>query len=411
MKYKRGFTLAELLVTFAIIGVLTTAAIITFKPFDKGIKYVHSNTYYVLNKAYYNVMNYYRLEEGKQPERDPFQVQNSELQTRTLTHGTTRDEGTEMLCLGLTNYINYSSRNCAAPPVPSSAIADDGSFAGLTAHFTAVNGVKYYISELLGDHSITPYGRPGVKFYLIFADMNGDKYPNSGRYEPGSTNGKKLTKDPDVFTFAALEPYDDDVSMSITADAQLIPIGISEFESRYMQSRVIYSEAKAEEDDDFIRYSTGSEPYYLSKCQAWGYYNPNNNQSTNYTYSNADASKITYLNDPHTYNDYVRGVLAKSSRFQNSFILKNIERWEPKQAELLKNQGYISAGTTIKATRNSCIPAEVHARHSGANANSGILQSVKQGGKVHPTECHVTSDMDRNDYSDSCSVIVDKYLY
>ncbi len=413
MKYKSGFTLAELLVTFAIIGVLTTAAIITFKPYDKGIKYVHSNTYYVLNKAYYNVMNYYRLEEGKQPARDPFQVEDSELGTHELAHSTTNDGGTEKLCKGLIHYINYSSENCSSTPVSSSALADGGTFPE-TPHFTAVNGVKYYISERLGTHDKTSFNRPGIYFYLIFADMNGDKYPNSGRYEPGSTDGKKLTKDPDVFTFAALEPYDDDVSMSITADAQIIPIGISEFEPRYMQSRVVYSEAKSENEDEFLRYSNHSVPYYLAKCMAWGYYKSGNKIGTLYDFADADPSKITFMNDPHTYSDYVRGVLAKSDRYKNSFILKNIERWQAKQAAVLKEQGFISSGT-ITATQNSCMLNQLRALNPGSDFNGmGVLRSVHQGGKVHVTNCGFTSDLSdatNNDFSDSCSVIVDKYLY
>ena len=371
MKYNRGFTLAELLIALGIIGVLTAIALITFKPFDKGIKYMHSNTYYALNKAYYNMINYYVTEDpDKEEERDPFLEKN-------------KNKGPELLCKGLTHYMNVVDDSCHSTPVSSGAISS-GNFAGEAPQFTTVNGVRFYISERLGDKTKTmPTGQKGVYFYLIFADINGTRFPNSGIYEPAA--GGRPTKDPDVFTFAAFDGYEDnDDNVGIGSDAQLIPIGISEFEARYMPTRIIYND---DEDDKFLKYSKVSQPYYISKCEAWGYYNNTSNgqDGEGRIYSDTDPSKIRFMvDDPHTFNDYVRGVLAANSKYKNSFILTNINRWANEYASLNKL-------TKFSPTGNSC------------------SKPIRNGSHYSGDENYQCGYGDA--FSDSCSVIIDKYVY
>ena len=55
---KKAFTVAEVLVVMAIVGILTAIGLNTFKVNYKSIKYLYSNTYYAISTALYNSINY-----------------------------------------------------------------------------------------------------------------------------------------------------------------------------------------------------------------------------------------------------------------------------------------------------------------------------------------------------------------
>lgn len=377
MKQHNGFSLAELLIAIAIIGILTTAAIMALKPFDKGIKHIHSNIYYALNRAYYNAMNYWR---GEGENRDPF---DNNINAGGMS-------GSARLCNALTEYINTIEGNTkCATALP---ISKDSAPVFDNEHlmFTAVNGVRYYISE---KYDIPAGIENGIPFYLIYADINGTKGPNSLTYKPAlvdnrysgiENSGNKTIQDPDIFVFAALGTSVDNTGSDLEVDAEVIPIGISEFEQRYMTTRIMHPDNSG----DYMAYTTESEPYYISKCKAWGYYRKENNVENCGTTKNClgvegnQPEYIVHAHNPHTFNDYIRGVIKNT--YAASEILHNLNRFEAakkietqgaqadKRAEYLKNVNYLF---------DSCA--------------AEVLEDCQ----------------DENVDDSSCQIIVDKFLY
>ena len=55
---KSAFTLAEVLIALGIVGVVVTFGIKASVENDKGIRHIYSNTYYALDRAFYNAMLY-----------------------------------------------------------------------------------------------------------------------------------------------------------------------------------------------------------------------------------------------------------------------------------------------------------------------------------------------------------------
>ena len=52
--FKKGMTLGELCIVFAIMGVVASMTLIVAKPYDKSIKYAYEKVYSTLNTAFYN---------------------------------------------------------------------------------------------------------------------------------------------------------------------------------------------------------------------------------------------------------------------------------------------------------------------------------------------------------------------
>ena len=212
MNKQRGFTLAEMIISVGIIGILTGAALLTLKPFDKNVKYIYSNTFYSLDKAFYNGMTYWANENNQKSNRDPF------------ISGI--NNGSQRLCNLLIEYITPVENNDACRANAVTATASDNEFIKDNVQFTATNGVRFFISSIQQGRIQPPSETAidGEKFYIIYADINGVKAPNSVTYEV--TNDR--TKDPDIFAFAALE------------SGRICPLGPPEVDIRYMTTRILY---------------------------------------------------------------------------------------------------------------------------------------------------------------------------
>jgi len=262
MNIKRGFSLAELLIVMAIVGVLTAVGLHTFLVNDKGVKYLLSNTYYALDRAVYNVTlseqdaSGWQFYNAKENPLKIFDDQESDGQ-----------KAAENLCKGIAWYIT---------PVEGDGACSNGmniDINGTDAQFnnpanppmfTAINGVRFWMTPRLqietGD----------IRYFVIFADMNGAKGPNSLRYIRGNGQNQS-TKDPDIFAFVAFAPMNaaGNVQGLGESDARVIPIGIMDVEPRYLTARYTYQEdASAEE----LTYSTPSTTIVMAKRNAGGYY-------------------------------------------------------------------------------------------------------------------------------------------
>ena len=153
---KSAFTLAEVLIALGIVGVVVTFGIKASVENDKGIRHIYSNTYYALDRAFYNAMLY-----PKNP--NPFEEG-------------IKDAGAKRLCLMLTEYINPIETNpCeksapvgTRPARPESSkrlisdVANDNEFTADKVQFTALNGVRFFFSRRMPD--VAADG--DTKFYL-----------------------------------------------------------------------------------------------------------------------------------------------------------------------------------------------------------------------------------------------------
>lgn len=286
MKLKPAFTLAEIVIFFIVISILLSILFTAFKPAkiiaDKNVKYKYAAAYDALNLAIYDMV--------ADENTNPFTKIDNDSK-----------KGFKKLCTGLSNYINANSTSCTQPIKANVAYMKDENFDFRTIepNITALNGMKFYISELITD-DITPntdrsyYNSENpdftLNFYMIYADLNGledQKRPHAIAYDP------KSTRHPNVYAFAVIP----------TGEA--IPMGIAEYNVKYLQTRVAYKENHA------IYYS----PYYSlrqAKHAAWNWYNQTGGDIT-------FKEKISF-----TYNDYIKEILERHASQLYKFNQNNI---------------------------------------------------------------------------------------
>ena len=343
---KTGFTIAEILISLVVVGVITGFAINIFRPFDKSYKYLYSNAYYSLDRALYNATMTYIPE--NEYNREPFQeTARNAVTGQAIT--VTPQMGAQRLCRALTEYINTVSTNCNA--APSDSAGADGIFS-TTPSFITNNGMRFWISRRYPDN-----GDNRTKFFVIYADLNGTKPPNSMRYEEGNGANQNRTRDPDVFAFAALPM------------GRVCPIGVPEVEPRYLTTRTKYIDENMEvayssdsQDQNFnSAFSLASQPMIYNMAQAWGYYISGDEADDN----------IPIPDAPLSYNGYIRSVIGNSAIY-----------------------GFLN-GRTMRSYFNN--------RYSGSRRpalNSAPPAEGNSGG----FGCAEKSD-------NECEVIIDKYVY
>ena len=398
MMHKKGFSLAELIIAMAIIGFVVGAAMVTFKSFDKGVKYVYSNTYYVLDRALYNTVSYWIPSEPVV--REPFKTsvinpENNQSVTISDTDAASR------MCRALIEYINpVNNVDRDAMCNNITPVSDIGPFAAngtdlATPHFTATNGVRFWISRRYPDS--TDASNDGkMKFFIIYADMNGVRLPNSMDYEEGNANNHYKTKDPDIFAFAALE------------DGRICPIGIPEVEPRYMTTRIVYQDVHTqiiegnEVDDVVLRYSSPSKPYVISKAEAWGYYLPESKVPDEVKGQQEADNKPAGDGEPDV---AVEPVPAKSHTVADTEIIND---------EPLTYNGYllneISVNSKIYAFlkksdgKRMTMSEYVQANSKDFSPEFNSVYTDEEGNKTSGYGCRWMSD-------EECTVSVDKYVY
>ena len=296
MRKQSGFTLAEMLIAFGIISVIVGAALITLKPFDRNIKYLYSATFHSLDKALYNAITYWVNEDrNKRNERDPFIESYTENGTEVKV---TPIKGTERLCTALTEYMTSIGGKCSSANIVSDS-ANNSEFKEDKVQFKTTNGVRYWISKRMSPSE----GVQGPKFFIIYADMNGVKPPNSIIYEKG-------VKDPDIFAFAALE------------NGRICPLGPPEVDSRYLTTRIMFRKQSGANSDD-LEYSEPSQEYVKSKAEAWGYYLSDATQQ-----GRGDFTDEYIMEEaPFSYNGYIRSVISTNSKIYSFLKGKTMSKY------------------------------------------------------------------------------------
>ena len=238
-----GFTLAELLIVFAIIGIISTITLMTTKRLSASDKFAYQRVYDSLLTAAYNAV--------------------AEVDSQGI-------DTPEKLCIGLAKYIN--SQGATKPK------EDDDKFKGspdvgycntgittrvtkdtidfnekddegnekVIPDFIANNGMRFFITEKLTQEGLTDYAGDtqdgGIKFYIVFVDLNG-------------TAGQNRIDAGDVVAFA------------VTENADVVPLGHPAFDAKhYLGVRVVFPENSDHPDE----YYSDSMSYYEAIHTAWG---------------------------------------------------------------------------------------------------------------------------------------------
>ena len=296
---KKGFTLAETLLTLAIMATLIAIGLSTFNSYDKGIKHLYSNTYYVLDRALYNSITSWVPKDTFN--REPFEpnLKNASGETVPISD----EEGAKRLCRALIEYINPvedSNRDSNLMCSSSKAVTDSGdSFDRDKVQFTATNGIRFWISKRY------PADPNATHYFIIYADLNGTKLPNSMVQIKASKETRWKVRDPDIFAFAALET------------GRICPIGLPEVDPRYMTARIQYEEESAGGDEVLLKYSEPSKPLVAAKAEAWGYYLSESALPTGQQTVVPDDEIID--GEPLTYTGYLRNNISKSSKIYSFF--------------------------------------------------------------------------------------------
>ena len=370
---KIGFTLAELLVVSCIIGVLLWAGISTFMQYDKGIRYILSNTYYALDRALFNATTDWVPQDryNRAIFEDSVTAPDAEGNDQTYQYNDGDTEGVKRLCRALTHYITpvEGANVCDSINGIANLSPDDSFFRDTKPAFTAINGVRFWITKRYPTENSEE--NEGVRFYVIYADMNGDKIPNSLSYVRGKGRNRQATKDPDIFAFAAIAYLNGDQAPV----ANVIPIGIAEVEPRYLTSRIKYYD-----DEDNELYSTISRPIVTSKKEAWDFYSDEDKDDTIYSekYKNM-------INVPFAYGDYIRkAILAENDKSKIYAFLKNNEG---------KIQNYYQYYSNKEHTELN---------KDGKGADIPFREGYNAGGYGCEKE---------DPYEEHCKVFIDKYFH
>lgn len=290
MKIKSAFTLAEIMIFLVVVATLLTILFVTLKPTkvlsDKSVKYRYAAAYDALNLAAYDLM--------EKEDTDPFFIPT----------GSAPSLGFQKLCNGLAEYINAESTNCSSPIPNSVGFMQDEEFDFRTLNtqnfpnLAALNGMHFYISQLITDDTTPATNRKYYRsddpdfvlsFYMVYVDLNGKDF----NQRPHRIIPHNKKSHPDVFAFAVIP----------TGDA--IPIGIAEYDIKYLQTRVAYK----------VNSSIYYSPYYSfreAKHAAWNLYSSETD--------NLQLIKTVSF----TYNDYVKEILKSHSTQLYKFNSGNI---------------------------------------------------------------------------------------
>ena len=243
LKKYMGFTLAEILIVFSIIGIVSAITLMTTKRMATSDKYAYERVFDTLRTAAYNAFS----------EADSHWVDPT---TKTVTPKT--------ICTGLAKYINSQSATKTANAsdkftgnpdagycntnISTRATTLTDNFNDITPDFIANNGMRFYITGGLKQtkvrDDITKTSNSDVEFHIIYVDIDG-------------TDGQNSIGAGDVVAFA------------VTDNADVIPLGLPAYDKHYLSVRVIYPDSAEDEGKDVENLSEAMS-YYDAIHTAWG---------------------------------------------------------------------------------------------------------------------------------------------
>ena len=269
-----AMTLAELLMVFAIMGVVASMTLYTARPGEKGLKYLYARIYDTIGTAFYNssmaLPKYLAIQNGTSAEgmdqNFPTTSENFCKMLLEYINFKAYSNGSDPNNVGgaipekqETN--NFSVANCRADTISinQSSAELDQALNSTYPHFIASNGTKFWIGHTLEKNKFSTFRgyQTGVadanetfnmRYYVVFADLNGDARPNT--------------------TSVSDRRAGDIVAFIVTENHEVIPLGRAELDRRYLSARVVYNVTM---DANSTEASTSSSmPYYQAKRIAWG---------------------------------------------------------------------------------------------------------------------------------------------
>lgn len=218
--HKNGFSMAEILITLVIMGIISVACLVTIKPDDKLYSKLYYRAYYALSTAAYNVQmdcadtNRVATEEA-QANGDP-EPSGDDLMKFPVN--------AEELCIkmayGDDSYINTSGDlNCGTTVEATNTAQFSGAPGGwlrMVANFTASNGMMYFFSPTVEEDGATKGST------IVWVDLNGERAPNTAEW----------TK----------QKMADIVPFRISKTGTVQPLGVPTYDTRYLRARIVYAD-------------------------------------------------------------------------------------------------------------------------------------------------------------------------
>ena len=241
---KAAFSLPELLIFLAIVGVITVMMLTIIKPSEKALKYQYYNAYNTLNTAAYNIR------------QDVIDVNNALLENSGLSY-TDEDkkfpDTAQTFCTRFAvdpdnpnhkyGYINTTEYNCNNFSALSSF--SENSFTDSAMAFRASNSMKYYISgpKTSSFKDDLDGGNVSIKYFIVWVDLNGDRRPNTPKWTKN--------RPADIVPFV------------VTDTGKVFPVGQPAVDRRYMQA---YVDIDSTESSEY----TASTTFYQAQQEAFG---------------------------------------------------------------------------------------------------------------------------------------------
>lgn len=205
VKLKKAFTIPEILIVLAIVGVIVVLMLTMVKPDSNLLNLQYMKAYNTLSVAAYNVYD------------DAFKNNNSDMY---------KDD---RLCTALTAYINTAKDStCDADYV---AIKDQ-SITDAQIKFVSSNDMRFYMTKAfkLTDAVDEKMHR------VIWVDINGSRPPNT-------------------IVWTEDKPADI-VAFDINDFGEVIPLGYPKIDERYLRAKVVFPDDESNESSRAISYTS-----------------------------------------------------------------------------------------------------------------------------------------------------------
>ncbi len=241
---KAAFSLPELLIFLAIVGVITVMMLTIIKPSEKALKYQYYNAYNTLNTAAYNIR------------QDVIDVNNALLENSGLSYAEEDKkfpDTAKTFCAKFAvnpdtpndeyGYINTTEYKCNN--FSSLSSFSEGSFTDSAMAFRASNSMKYYISgpKTSSFKDDLDGGNVSIKYFIVWVDLNGDRRPNTPKWTKN--------RPADIVPFV------------VTDTGKVFPVGQPAVDRRYMQA---YVDIDSTESSEY----TASTTFYQAQQEAFG---------------------------------------------------------------------------------------------------------------------------------------------